>query len=253
MGYRKLSPEEISDVVAKIRTKYTFYCKTFFKSSRLKDEFENRYMITLKKGYDISNFLLAEISVIEELIRKEEDRIAHSKPKEDSKRRNFADKIILENLEKIRKYPHLEVHRDANEEIKYLSGALNTIYETHIPMLHGLSRHIEGNLSVKTIENQESRLRVLAYGGKTSIPSQLSRYVAYLNRFPRDYRAIEWEEKEYILESAFILHDMFGTLSTILQTTSTLPKPEQTQLMDIIAYIRGMIEDFRLKDLKRKK
>jgi hypothetical protein len=235
MGYRKLSPEEISEVVAKIRSKYQFYCKTFFKSSRLKEEFEYRYLSTLKKGHDISNFLLAEISVIEELIRKEEDR------------------IIQENLEKINKYPKLTIHKDANDEIKYLSGALNEIYEKQLSVLHGIFRHIEGNSNVKLVENQESRLRVLAYGGKTLIPSQLSRYFAYLNRFPRDYRAIEWEEKEYILESAFLLHDIFDTLSSILETTSTLPKNEQRQLMDIIAYIKGIIDDFRLKEFKRKK
>jgi hypothetical protein len=253
MGYRKLSPEEISEVVAKIRSKYQFYCRTFFKSSRLKDEFENRYVMTLKKGYDISNFLLAEISVIEELIRKEEDRIAQSKPNTEKKHNNFADRIVQGNLERIKKYPKIRIHNDANEEIKHLSGALNEMYETQLPVLHGIIRHIEGNLNLKALENQESRLRVLAYGGKTLIPAQLSRYFAYLNRFPRDYRAIEWEEKEYILESAFLLHDMFDTLSIILETTPTIPQKEQKQLMDIIAYIKGLIEDFRLKEFKRKR
>ncbi|MBN2441710.1 MAG: hypothetical protein JXJ04_10190 [Spirochaetales bacterium] len=254
MSIRKLSPEEISEVIAKIREKYETYCKVFFKPSRLKNDFEERYRNCLKKGFDVSSFLLAEISAIEELIKKAEDKISMSPPpvKTNVAKEDFADKIIAQNLEKIQRYPKLIVHKDASEEIKRLAGGLNKIYEVHIPEIHGIFRQIEANPNIKYMEMYESRLRALAYVGKGMTPSHLSRYFAYLNRFPRDYRSIDWEEKQYILESAFLLHDMYNTLAHILAETPKLSSDLREKLTHIIEYIKNMIEDFRLKDLKRK-
>lgn len=253
MAFKKLSAQEISEVIAKIRAKYDFYCKTFFKPSRLKQEFENRYRDALKRGFDVSNFLLAEISVIKELIKKEEDKIAQSKPVEEEKpKENFADRIILENLKKIEKYPKVIVHKDASDEIKRLVGGLKKIYDIYIPELHSIFRKLETNPNFKYMEVYESRLRILADVGKGFVPAQLTRYYAYLNKFPRDYRAIDWEEKQYILESAFLLHDLYNTLINILEDTPKLSQDRKDRIKDIIDYIYGMIEDFRLKDLKRK-
>ena len=164
---------------------------------------------------------------------------------------DFADKIIKQNLEKIGKYPKIIIHKDASEEIKRLAGGLNKIYEVHIPELHGIFRQVEANPNIKYMEVYESRLRALAYLGKGMVPSHLSRYFAYLNRFPRDYRSIDWEEKQYILESAFLLHDMHSTLVHILEDAPKLTQDLKDQLTTIIDYVMGMIEDFRLKDLKR--
>jgi hypothetical protein len=253
MGFKKLSAQEISEVIAKIRSKYDYYCKSFYKPSRLKQEFENRYRDALKKGYDVSNFLLAEISAIEELIKKAEDKIAHSTPAEKKQsKKNFADKIIQENKKKIEKYPKVFLHKDASEEIKHLVGALKKIYDIHIPELHSILRKLEVNPNFKYMEIYESRLRTLADIGKGPAPAQLTRYYAYLNKFPRDYRAIDWEEKQYILESSFLLHDIHTTLIQILDETSELSQNFMDNIRYIADYIFGIIEDFRLKDLKRK-
>ncbi|MBN2532243.1 MAG: hypothetical protein JXB88_05095 [Spirochaetales bacterium] len=252
MAFKKLSAQEISEVIAKIRSKYDFYCKTFYKPSRLKQEFENRYRDALKQGFDVSNFLLAEISVIEELVKKEEDKIAQSKPVQEKPKEDFADRIILENLKKIEKYPTVHIHKDSSEEIRRLVGGLKKIYDIHIPELHSLFRKLDSNPNFKYMEVYESRLRILADVGKGLVPAQLTRFYAYLNKFPRDYRAIDWEEKQYILESSFLLHDLHNTLMNILEETPGLSPDLKDNLKNIIDYINSMIEDFRLKDLKRK-
>jgi hypothetical protein len=88
--------------------------------------------------------------------------------------------------------------------------------------------------------------------GKGPVPAQLTRYYAYLNKFPRNYKLIDWEEKQYILEASFLLHDIHNTLVNILDETRNLSKNLRDDIMDIADFIQGMIEDFRLKDLKRK-
>ncbi len=67
---KKLTPTEISEVIAKIRKKYDEYVSAYYKPKSLKEAFERRYIGALRSGVDVSTFLLAEISAIEELIKK---------------------------------------------------------------------------------------------------------------------------------------------------------------------------------------
>jgi hypothetical protein len=252
MAYKKLSPEEISETIAKIRTKYEFYCKHFFKPPKIKDEFERRYRSMLQAGVDVSNFLLAEIEAITELIRKEEDKLSNAAPPKDKPKMDFADKVIIENLKKIEKYPEVRIHKDSNEEVRKLLGTLNYIYEELLPSLHSVFRDSSVNPNVREVGNIEAELRTFAYMGKGNLPQRLSRYFTLLSRFPRDYRAMTFEEKEYIRESAFLLHDLVQALDSFFETTPDLEENSKKQLVDIVTYVKNVIIDFRLKDLKRK-
>jgi len=252
MGYRKLSPEEISLTIAKIRTKYEFYCNQFFKPGKIKDEFERRYRNMLQAGTDVSNFLLAEIEVVNEIIRKEEDKLSDAAlPKEKSKT-NIADKVITENLQKIEKYPEIRFHKDSNEEVRKLLGTLNYIYEELLPSLHSVYRNTTTNPNVHEVGDIEAELRTFAYTGKGNLPPRLSRYFALLSMFPRDYRAMAFEEKEYIRASSFLLHDLIQALDRVFETSPDLSENSKKQLVDIVTYVKNVIIDFRLKDLKRK-
>ena len=65
----KLSPEEITRVVAKIRKRYEDYIYKFFKPKTVLFAFEERYLEALQRKTDVSTFLMAEISAVEELIK----------------------------------------------------------------------------------------------------------------------------------------------------------------------------------------
>ncbi len=252
MGYRKLTPDEVSSTVAKIRSKYDFYCKHFYKSSKIKEEFENRYLTSIKGGVDVSNFLLAEIDAITELIKKEEDKLANAAPVRENKKSSIADKVIAENIKKIEKYPAVNFHKDANEEIKKLLGTLNHLHDELLPKLHSMFRLMSSNTNVRDVGETEARLRHFAYMGKASVPGQLSRYLTLLGRFPRDYKAMTYEENEYIRESSFLLHDLVDSLRRVYESLPEKQKENNKQLSEIIAYTENVISDFRLKDLKRK-
>ena len=128
MASRKLTPGEITGAVEKIRKKYDTYVSKFFKPRTLKEAFEERYIRALRSGVDISSFLLAEISAIEELIDREEKRIAQEPVKPDpQKQQSFADRVLEENRQRIIKYPDISFHNDASEETRRLLGALSDL------------------------------------------------------------------------------------------------------------------------------
>jgi hypothetical protein len=253
MPLDKLNPDEITKVVAKIRQRYDEYIFKYFKPKTVKFAFEERYAEVLQKRMDISTFLVAEIEAVEELIKREEAKIMAG-PQAEQERESIADRverIYQQNLEKIRKYPEVDIHPTANEEIKRLVGALNTIDAEHWPRLVNILRNTSYSRGSMTMVNMETKLRYLGSPGIDRVPGALSRYLYHLNGFPRDYPAIDREEKEYILESAFFLHDLNEILDRALANFPRLGEEQKQGLREIQVYVNGMIQDFRVRDLKR--
>jgi hypothetical protein len=252
---QKLTPEEITRAVAKIRSRYDDYIYRFLKPKTLKFAFEDRYLQALKSRTDISTFLMAEISAVEELISREEERLVGGGSPEErtdsiSER---VDRIVEENLQKIRRYPDVSIHPNAGEEVRRLLGALKGLIEDHWPQLASILRDSSHGRSSSGIVQLESQLRYLGDPGRDGVPSGLSRYLYHLNRFPRDYAAIDREEKEYILESAFLLHDLSELLERIRENRAALPQSRQAGLEAAREYVAGIIRDFRVRELKRRK
>lgn len=256
---KKLNKGEIQRVVDKIRKKYDEYTIRFLKSPKLKYAFEHRYVDVLKKGLDIANFLSAEISVIDELIKKEISKLKISADKMEKQSaqmkedKDFADKILEEHKARIAKYKRIEFHKDAKNEICRLLGALNELYITYMPLMQDLAKNTSNrNLRSTDIMEMESRLRVMGGLDADNVSSRLSRYYALLNRFPRDYKAIDHEEKAFILDSAFLLHDFLHILPYSEEEDNSQNTSDDDELNTIVKYINQVIDDFRLKDLKRK-
>jgi hypothetical protein len=99
----------------------------------------------------------------------------------------------------------------------------------------------------------DSKLRYLSTTSRDEPPAFMARLMSQLRRFPRSYAAVEREEKEYILEAAFFLNDLFVVLERVKKVYVEMPPAEKRVLEDTLAYVWGVITDFRLKDLKRKK
>jgi len=256
---KKLNKGEIQRTVDKIRKKYEEYTVRFLKSPKLKYAFEQRYAGVLRKSLDIGSFLSAEIGVIEELIKKEMSKLKYSaaqaekQNKSQKDRKNFADKILEEHKARIEKYKKIDFHKDANNEVSRLLGALNELYRTYTPLMQDVAKNSANrNLRTTDIMEMESRLRVMGSLDTDNVSSRLSRYYALLNRFPRDYKAIDHEEKSFILDSAFLLHDFLNILTISETNEERVKNRDEDDLEKIIAYINKVIDDFRLKDLKRK-
>lgn len=254
MALPKLTPNEISRAVEKIRRRYDEYIYKYFKPRTIKNAFEDRYIEAIKASTDISNFLMAEISAVEELIRREEERVGSGQAEEPAPESvtERVERIVEENLARMRKYPEVPFHPVASEELRRLLGAMCRLEEKHWEVLTTCLRNTAYYRSSLTMLNLEGKLRHLAARGSDGVPSGLSRYLYHANRFPRDYLAIDRQEKEYILESAFLLHDLEEILERVETNYPQLEEGSRSGLREIQAFIQGIIRDFRLKEFKRK-
>lgn len=251
---RKLTPGEITNVVEKIRRRYDEYVSKYFKPKLLRQAFESRYIHALRAKSDISSFLLAEISAIDELIKREEERVTLGPIHVDGpKGPDMADKVLEENRKRIEKYPDVPFHKDASEETRRLLGALDTLGQEHWPELAGALRTTGFSMTSLDMLNLDSQLRFLSSMDREEVPQFLLRLVAQLRRFPRNYSAIEREEKDYVLETAFFLNDLFSIIERVKRVYTDLPADDTRTLDSALAYVWGVISDFRLKDFKRKK
>jgi len=250
---KKLTPGEISSSVEKIRRRYDEYISKFFKHRSLREAFEDRYRKALRAGVDISSFLLAEISAIEELITREEQRVMAGPPRAGAEKEpSFADKVLEENRRRIEKYPDVPFHNDAGEEVRRLVGALSGLERDHWPVLATALRDTMYAMNSPEMLALDSQLRFMASTNREEVPQFLTRLVAHLGKFPRNYPAIEREEKEYILEAGFLLNDILTVLERVQRVHTEMGAQEKRIVAEKKAIIEELISDFRLKDFKRR-
>ncbi|HEY9595767.1 MAG TPA: hypothetical protein VHE79_14915 [Spirochaetia bacterium] len=251
---RKLTPGEISSSVEKIRKKYDEYIARYYRPRSLREAFEARYINALRARVDISSFLIAEIGAIEELIAREEQKIMASPARSGAgKSPTIADKVLDENRRRIAKYPEIKVHGDVSEEVQRLAGALADLARARWQDLGAALQDTMYDRSSSEMLALDSQLHDLAPSGNDPVPDALSRLITELKRFPRNFPAIDREEKEYILQAAFFLNDLYTVLERVKRVYTDISRDTKITIEDARAHVWGIISDFRLKDLKRKR
>jgi hypothetical protein len=251
---RKLTPGEISGAVEKIRKRYDTYVNKYFKPKTLKEAFEERYIRALRAGVDISSFLLAEISAIEELIDREEKKVAMEPAKPDpEKQQSIADRVLEENRKRIIKYPDIQFNKDASEETRRLLGALTVLLKDRWQQIGDALQDTMYSMNSSEMLSLDSQLHYLASTDKDETPQFLIRLVAQLRKFPRNYALIDRDEKEYVLEAAFFLNDLFTVLERVKRVYTEIAAEARKTIDDNLAHVWEVISDFRIKDFKRKR
>lgn len=249
-----MTPGEISASVEKIRRRYDEYISRYYKPRSLREAFEDRYRSALRGGVDVSSFLLAEISAIEELMEREEQRSQSNASRQPAvKEPSFADKVVEENRKRIEKYPEAALPADAGEELLRLVGALADLERVHWPHLGHALRHTMYAMSSSEMLAIDSQLRFLASRSREDVPQALLRLMAQLRGFPRNFPAIDREVKEYILQAAFFLNDLLVVLERVKGVYKDLGSSAMAELDATQGYVTGIISDFRLKEFKRKR
>jgi hypothetical protein len=253
MPPKRISRAEIDLALEKILKRYDEYIYRFFKSPRLKTAFEERYFSAVRNGLDLAQFLSVEIGVIEELLKKEEDKLNQQPVSSGSaKKEDFADRILKELQARIEKYPDIRVHKAANPEIRRLVGALNDLDQRYMPELQDALKNTNYSFNSQVMMTLDAQLRSFCSLVQDGVPARLTRYITLLNVFPRDYKAVDREEKSFILEASFFLHDLLDILTQAGSDYFPITKIEIDKLRRVTNYVEGVIEDFRLKDFKRK-
>ncbi|MCL1864332.1 MAG: phage scaffolding protein [Spirochaetes bacterium] len=265
-----LRNNEVNELIKKLREKYKEYSKNYHQKWFDLDAFDERLSLAIKSMMDMEGFILAEISNFEKLKTQYEN-------KKKSKENLFSkevDKIIEENLSRIKKYPQILFHPKSGMEISYIYGALSFLLTYIFP----ITRIVITDVALrKKIDSLEDRLIFLAdKRGDDIYSKRISDHILLLNR--QGVRAIEIEKdsSDYLKESGFLLHDIIYFCDSIIDlkndewnypiTFQKLFIEEERKktvidlfkdltgygaILKIKEYSSGIIEDFRLKAFKQ--
>ena len=264
-----LSNNEVNELVTKLREKYKEYSEKYHKKWFNLDAFDERLTFALKSRMDLEGFILAEISTFEKL------KIQYDNKKK-SKENLFSqevDKIIEENLARIKKYPQILFHPKCGIEISYIYGALSYLLSYIFPITRII---ITDNILKRNVVSLEDRLVFLAEVRGDIHSKRIGDHILLLNRKEVRPIDIEKDSSDYLKESGFILHEIIDFCDGIMDSGHeewnypiTFQKLfiEEERKRGVIDLFKGMtgygailkikeyaseiIEDFRLKAFRQ--
>ncbi len=242
----KLSPKEIEAALARIRQKYDDHIISYMTDTAEKSAFEDRYIMALHARVDLTRFVQEEILHLKELeqkSREEADRIASLPPRRKAPVKSFADKVLEELERRIEPYPSLDFNTDASLEVRKLYGALGVLYKEH---WHALSDYLRKFHSSELSYNLENRLLRMTVMGHDNVPPELERYQFLLSHRGKYATELFREAQESIKRASFFLHDL-----RILMMETRERGIIDEKVENAYKYVENIIQDFRLKDLKK--
>jgi len=254
----RLSSAEITNAIEKIRKSYDDYIVRYMKSPRIRDGFEDRYLEALKSKTDLTWFVQAEIEAIQGLIGKEEEkrrersRSREQVKKEQTNRQDFADRVIDEMRKRIEGYPDAPLPEESSYEMKKLFGMLMMFEKEYWYRGDRILRKLSPSPYAEPRRSIEGRVYSLCYPGKDGIPQRCARYVALSSRFPRDYEALDREEKSGGVDAAQLLHTVADEFAGLTEAPG-ITAEERADVAAVLEFVHTCIEDFRLADFRPKR
>jgi len=253
---KKLTWDEIEIVLDKIRQKYYDYIIEYMKPLSAGYGFEERYLQALKKRVDMETFLMAEISVIQELTEREEKKRRREMEDADDKKgriasgkkEDFADRMLKEFAKRLEKYPSLQFHEEASSEMQALCGVMDQFEREHLFDAEKYIRKYNPPVYLRQLQQQIVEISNYTPYGTNKVPKNFSRYTTYLEKRPKIFEEIEMEEKRVLYHAAGLLHYMNGQLD-LVQKNDELEQEERKVVEKIANFIHNVLSDFRLKDL----
>jgi hypothetical protein len=259
MKKEKLSYDELSLVITKIREEYDRLSAEM--DSRLFDRpsFEKRYRDALISKIDVQTFAFAEMSALEDKKKLFEKREREIKIRTEKTYTKKIDKMLEEMAERTRKYPLLYAGSGITEEASHLCGALESLYyENWLP----LERVIEKEDSKNRNKYAALSRDFLKFIGKsrTSLPLEVDRYVMEAERNGDDKA-----DRQFLKEAAMLLSSVIALLQDlqdfrmpedVLEFPGSPDKPSpfnglaRKEAWDIIGKkFSEVINDFRFSEL----
>jgi hypothetical protein len=264
-----LSNNEVNELIRKLREKYREYSEKHNKKWFDIDAFDERFSFALKNRMNLEGFILAEIANFEKL----KERYENKKKLTENTFSKEVDKIIEENLSRIKKYPQILFHPQSSMEVSYLYGALSFLLSYIFPVTRILITDITLK---KKINSLEDRLIFFAEVRGDIHSKRIIDHILLLNR--KEVRTIEIEKdaSNYLREGGFLLHDIIDFCDGIMNsghdewdypiTFQKLFIEEERKkgvidqftgmtgygaILKIKDYSAGIIDDFRLKAFKQ--
>lgn len=270
-----LSDKEINATLSKIRGEYDEGAKKYGDKIYNVESFNNRYREALKTRQDLSNFLLLEINILEDIkntlrereLEQERKQAEEKKAKENSFM-NKVDSMIEKFKNAVEKYPIENVHPKAEEEIKHLYGAFKELYNCFC-VIRYFSKEASDYVIETAIKDYDNKFQIFVMPiGEWKVPQIFSDYVFALEKGTGVARS----EQFILKESGFFLHSFIDKMESIKNMAlkksydnkiilpDSLPprvfsffkgKNKEEIYNATLAYASAMINDFRLQSFKK--
>jgi len=194
-----LSQRELEILLEKLRKKYDDYGEKYSKKFFNINSFEERLHITLRNRLNLEGFILAEIATFEKLKEK------YEKKKKGNSFAQKVDRIIEDNLARIKKYPPVMFHKKAGVEISHFYGAVSAFSEYLFPVLWLV---VTEEAHKRRLQKIDDALNFLAAPRGAKYPKRIEDHVLILSR--RDIKEIEIEKDKnrYLTEMAEVLFEI---------------------------------------------
>lgn len=206
-----LNRDEVNELVKKLRERYKEFSDKHSSKWFDLDAFDERLSAAIKSRMNLEGFILAEISTFEKL----KDRYEKKKKIKENSFSKEVDKILEQNIARIKKYPQILFHSKCGMEISYLYGALSFLSLELFPILRVVVTDSRLKNSVNSLED---RLLFLAEPRGNLHPKRISDHILLLNRTGIRDIEIEKDSNDYLKESAFLLHDIIDFCDGIIDS-----------------------------------
>lgn len=205
----KLSKKETENLLSKLRGRYDDYARNYSEQYFNREEFERRYLYAQQNRMDLSAFLLAEVSNFEKL-----------KESFDTKQNKHSfseqvDRVIEEQLERLKSYPKREFHPRAGIEESHMYGALVLLAEHYFPVV----RIISTDLSLRNhISRIEERISQFVLPSAKKLAPRTEDHALILSRRGVTELEIEKSKNNYLKEAAFLLNDVIEFCESLMES-----------------------------------
>ena len=274
-----LSDKEVNSALSKIRGEYESGAEKYGNKIYNLNAFNDRYREALLNRQDISNFLIVELKILEDikttLKNRELERQMKKAEEEKAKENSFMNKVdnMIEKFKSaIEKYPQEDIHEKADEELEHLYGAFKELYNCFSVIRFfscGPASDYVVETAIKDYDNQFQKFILPV--GETKVPQIFADYVFALRNGENSGRT----EQFILKEAGFFLHSFINKMTNIKSIATKVGNSGEMILPDYlneqsprvykffkgkskeeiydatISYANSMINDFRLQSFKK--
>jgi hypothetical protein len=251
LGFRRPAGAHVDAAVKKLKTLYRQFAETY--GERLFDlrGFEERYREALLHKIDLASFIRAEIAVFESLRKKVgPQKPPRTEPAEELSYSDIADRIIESNLNRVRKYRFIDFHPDAEEESKYLLGAVTDFYYDCWNEIRKLLQPFNLRSVNERMDGLEEDFCYFVVPVRGQYSRAVEDYTLVLGRknVPDNERA----SYRFIKNGGLLLNDCLRLVRDGINFFSASPahRSQEKSLDEHRDRLYRLIEDFRLMDIR---
>lgn len=242
------------EALEEIRGLYNQYLIEFGKTPKVRDAFEDRYLEALRSRKNLKVFYEVEKAFIQERIQAagEEKQNQWNERVEEIKHGNeesYGDKMIRQLEERMQKYPRVEVHPHAMEDIEYLLGAIQLLFDTHWLALAKVIRSRSDYVLKQSYRDLDEKMYRLTASNK-DVPDLIRDYQLLLARGATS-RELNKGVRSFFLEAGRFLHELEDLIGELLDKAEDRESQENETVLSIRDFTAEVIKSFRLKDIGR--